>query len=245
MKKLNLPKLDKSSSASSSLGKNKNLSIAIVAYIVACYSVWTLYIFFLKDLIFDFIGNKVIESIVSSFFIRYLIWVVPAFILIKHFEKDMYISLKESFTTRVKLKDLMIIVTLSIILSIACILYVPLTYNGNIGLNFNIGATAIVSLIFVGVGEEIPFRCWLLNATLKDDNQFAAILINAILFLAVHFPIWIKDDLFMSNLKYMGFFIVLIMSLSYSWSYVKSKNIIVTIFLHTFYDFLVYVISIV
>jgi membrane protease YdiL (CAAX protease family) len=46
-------------------------------------------------------------------------------------------------------------------------------------------------VLFEGVTEEIVFRGFLLNALLKKVKLFFAIIINQIMFLIIHFPIWI------------------------------------------------------
>ena len=64
-----------------------------------------------------------------------------------------------------------------------------------------------------------------------------AVLLNAALFLAIHFPIWIYRGQF-NNISIMtnnGIGVILL-SIIFSWTFIKSKNIFVPILLHMIWN---------
>lgn len=68
----------------------------------------------------------------------------------------------------------------------------------------------------------------------------AVILTNAVMFLVIHFPIWIQEGVFISNFTSFGFLCILILSIVFSCTFLKSKNILVPVALHMYWDFLVF-----
>jgi membrane protease YdiL (CAAX protease family) len=92
-------------------------------------------------------------------------------------------------------------------------------------------------VLFVGITEEIVFRGWLLNAKLKKMKILPAIMINSILFVIIHFPIWIYFRY--SLIEYLGNGIgIFAFGILMSIIFIKSKNIIVPIFFHMIWNFL-------
>lgn len=85
------------------------------------------------------------------------------------------------------------------------------------------------------------FRGLLLNITLRDEYKWSSVLINAGMFLLIHFPIWIYNGELIANFKSLDFFGIIILSVIFSWTFIKSRNIFVPILLHMFWDLLVYV----
>ena len=151
----------------------------------------------------------------------------------------MYISLKEMISTKVNvLKYLPVFIIFTIFL--LCNSFV---LNGKIAISENFGMDDIIIFIFVGLTEEMVFRGWLLNATIRDDKKWQAVLINSLMFLVIHFPIWIHDGIFITSFTSFGFVTILILSIIFSWSFIKSRNILVPIALHTYWDLLVSIFS--
>ncbi len=58
------------------------------------------------------------------------------------------------------------------------------------------------------------------------------------MFLLIHFPIWYTSGFFVEYIVSGSFVQIIILSLIFSWSFIKSKSIIVPIALHTFWDLL-------
>ena len=94
--------------------------------------------------------------------------------------------------------------------------------------------------MFVGLTEETVFRGWLLNATIQEDKKWRSIIINAIMLLVIHFPVWIHTGVFISNITSFSFLSVLILSIIFSLTFIKSRNILIPIALHMYWDLLIF-----
>ena len=93
-------------------------------------------------------------------------------------------------------------------------------------------------VLFVGITEEMVFRGWLLNVTISEERKWLPI-INAIMFMFIYFPIWIVSGKFISSFVNLDFMIVPILSIIFSWTFIKSKNIWIPITLHMYWDLLI------
>ena len=218
--------------------KNKRLISALVIYCILFYTAWSLVGVILRNYIAVWADNEVVIQLIRTGIIKNLVWTLPAFLLVRYFEKDMYVGLKEMFTTKVKIWDILPI-------CIACMIYalanVIKKWDWSIAESFGWGKIIIV--LFVGITEEMVFRGWLLNSTLKNADkewkQWVAIGINAVMFLMIHFPIWIYEGVFIRNFQSFGFIDIILLSGIFSWLFVKTKNILVPVALHMIYDLLV------
>lgn len=112
--------------------------------------------------------------------------------------------------------------------------------NKNISISENFSFDSIIIVLFVGITEEMVFRGWLLNVTVSNNKKWLAIIINAIMFLAIHFPKWIYSGQFISSFLNMGFLCIIILSIIFSVTFLKSKNIIVPILLHMYWELLMF-----
>ena len=161
--------------------------------------------------------------------IKLLVWTLPAVLLIRYFQNDMWIGLKEMFTTKPKwFKDAPIILVLVLIVPILQ----ALVHGGGIAIDPDFNPVRLIGTVFfVGITEEIVFRGFLLNATLKKMKLWSAITLNAVLFYLIHIPIWIYQG---QDITFFIWAIITIMAYSalFSYSFIKTKNIFVPIILH-------------
>lgn len=218
---------------------NKKKTTVLIFYFIIFYALWAVMELIVRDSIDSTFKNAVVTEFVKEGVIKNLLWTLPAIALIKYFKDDMYISLKEMISTKVNvLKYLPVFIIFTIFL--LCNSFV---LNGKIAISENFGMDDIIIFIFVGLTEEMVFRGWLLNATIRDDKKWQAVLINSLMFLVIHFPIWIHDGIFITSFTSFGFVTILILSIIFSWSFIKSRNILVPIALHTYWDLLVSIFS--
>ena len=96
----------------------------------------------------------------------------------------------------------------------------------------------MIDVLFVGITEEMVFRGWLLNITVTENRKWLPIIINAVMFLLIHFPIWIASGIFIDDFTSLNFLCVPALSIIFSWSFIKSKNIWIPITLHMYWDLL-------
>lgn len=209
---------------------------SLIFYLPVFYGLWAIGELFVFEQIRFILNNEVLSQFVINVLIKNLVWTLPAVILIYHFKEDVYITLKDMFSSKVNwLKYLPIF-----ILFTACLLVGAILENGKLIISSSFGFDDVLDLLFVGVTEEMVFRGWLLNVTIKEDKKWRYIIINALMFLAIHFPIWIHNGIFVSSFTSLGFLCVIILSVIFSYTFLKSKNILVPIALHTYWDLLMF-----
>jgi len=164
---------------------------------------------------------------------KLLVWTVPAVLLIKYFQDDMCISLKEMFTNKPRWFK-----GAPILLLVFFPLISALFLHGDIAVRPDfVPLSLIQGVIFVGITEEIVFRGFLLNTMLKRMKPWQAVMVDAALFALIHYPIWI----------YFGLDLVIILSNSvqilpisafFAFSFIKTRNILVPIALHMLWNLL-------
>jgi len=212
--------------------KDKKLTITLVIYSVAFYAVWavrTLLLDLFKDM------NPVAGEFLKEI-IKFSVWFVPAWILIKKYNNFMYIKREEFFNFRIKWINILpvfLILTLFPLIS-------SFRIKGSISISENFSMASVIIVLFVGITEEIVFRGWLLNSTYSEEKKVPAMALNAVMFLAIHFPIWIKNGVFASNITSGAFIQIIILSLLFGYIFTKTRSILPVIFLHMYWDLLVF-----
>lgn len=217
----------------------KSLNKTLVVYFIIFYAIWAL-----VELVFVPVTgldkNPLMYSIIKCGIIKSIIWIIPAIMLTRYYnelmfaKKDTIFSFKENWLNYV---PIFIILT-------AYVLIVTYIITGTIALNKEFAFSDIIWLSFVGITEEMVFRGWLLNATITENRKWIPIIINSLLFLLIHFPIWIQEGVFVQNILSGGFIVIIVLSMIFSWTFVKSKSIMVPVVLHMFYDFIATIIAI-
>lgn len=214
----------------------KKKTAALIIYIIIFYALWIAFELIMKGILDSAITNVNVCQFVKSGIIKNLAWTLPAIMLVNHFKDEVYITLKEMFNIRVNwLKYLSIFIVFTIYLLIGSLLQ-----NGRIAIVDDFGIDDIIIVLFVGLTEEMVFRGWLLNATIRADKKWKYIIINAAMFLAIHFPSWIYKGIFISSFTGVGFLSVLVLSVIFSWTFIKSRNILIPIALHMYWDLLMF-----
>lgn len=223
--------------------KNKNLTITLAVYTVIFYAVWTTYQLLIAGRI-EAALSPTAADLVKEGAAKTILWFVPAIILIRRNRE--YLHAKEKLFSAKSGWGAFLTVfaffTFYILLS-------KWKTSGKIALAENFTLWSAVVYLFVGFNEEIVFRGWLLNATLPEkqnesmSNMLPAMIVNAVMFLLIHFPIWIKNGLFLVNLSAGAWISIPVLSVVFSVCFVKSRNIIIPALLHFWWDFLLNVLS--
>ena len=199
-----------------------------IVYCVSFYILWTAREILLRPILENAFGDRANALIGTA--IKLLIWTVPAIILIKCYEDDMYISLKQMVSAKVKWPKYLLILAGFFIYH----LIIAAFSFGKIRLHSGFERSSLIgTVLFVGITEETVFRGWLLNATLKKMKPWPAVLLNASLFLVIHFPIWIYKGLFADPATIpMNCVGVFLLGIVFGRTFIKSKNILTPIMLH-------------
>lgn len=176
------------------------------------------------------------SQFVKSGVIKNIVWVLPAVLLVKRFESETYVGAKEMFTKKVNvLKYLPIFLIFTVYLLVGTFLQ-----KGKIAISETFGLDKLIIVLFVGITEETVFRGWLLNATLGERKKPLSVAANAVMFLLIHFPVWIHDGVFIENFRNFGFLSVLILSVIFGVTFIKSRSIWVPVTLHMYWDLLMF-----
>lgn len=218
--------------------EKSNVPLMVIAvFSVLFYLAWTLVELFITPNL-DGMANQTLAVFIRDCVIKNVIWTVPAFILIYKFNDRMAIGLKEMFTFNkecLKYLPIFLLFTVFILINM-------FVNKGKIEISDDFGMPEIIVVLFVGLTEELVFRGWLLNSTAKR-NEDAALAINAVMFLAIHFPKWIHDGVFISNFTNFGFVSIILLSVVFGYVFLKTKNIVIPIALHMYWDFLIFLLN--
>lgn len=205
---------------------------AIIVYVIVFYGIWVLWELLAKPFISDNIPNEYLSQFIKSGVIKNPVWTLPALLLIKHYDDEMYIGFKEMFTAKVNvLKYLPIFGVFTVYLLVGAFLQ-----KGRLAFSEMFGLDKLIIVLFVGITEETVFRGWLLNATLGDKKKWLPVAVNAVMFLLIHFPVWIYEGVFVENFQNFGFLGLLILSVTFSVTFIKSRNIWIPVSLHMYWD---------
>lgn len=207
--------------------KTKKKYLVLIIYCLCFYAIWTVFELHIK--------SNISSQIIKTVIVKNAVWTLPAVLLVHIFRDSVQIKLKEMFVTKVKWWRYLWVYALLA----AWVLLGGLFQSG--GLSFVIDPDAMIVVLFVGITEEMVFRGWLLNATVKDMPQWLAILLNAAMFLAIHFPRWVQEDIFISTFVSFNFIGLVILSAIFSIAFLRSKNILIPITMHMLYDLLMFV----
>jgi membrane protease YdiL (CAAX protease family) len=214
--------------------KQNKIKIMVI-YLIAFFSLWALAELVIFKRINIFVENEILSCFIEDAIIKMLVWTLPAAIMIHYFKDAVYITLKEMFLSKVNwFQYLPVFIFFTLYILSGAILQ-----NGNLVVSSEFGFDNVVGLLFVGITEELVFRGWLLNLTVNEGKKWLPISINAIMFFAIHFPIWIRQGVFISSFTSLGFLCILILSIIFSCTFIKSRNILVPVVLHMYWDLLV------
>ena len=220
--------------------KKKTMTAAVIVYALLLYITWALTELVLVPAVNSAVTDEYARELIRDCVLKNIIWTLPAFLLIRRFSKELYISKKELFgMNKTGLKLLLISVPLAVFVLSGVIVR---THTVAISPSFH--PSEFISLLFVGITEEFVFRGLFLNYSLslakKNIHRYIAFGINALMFLMIHFPIWISEGIFVSSFTGFGFVTVMALGVLFGWTVTKSRSIWPAVILHSFYDLIVF-----
>ena len=215
--------------------ERRNLLPVLIVYSVIFYGIWAVWALLIRPAYRNAFGETLLPELVCSA-VKVLIWAVPALLLVKRYEPEMTVGLRQMFSQKVPLKWILFWTLLFAAISGGGRLIALL--RGTLHINPAFSFASHQWLLIVGITEEAVFRGWLLNATAKDEKDWKPIAVNAVMFLCIHFPGWIKKGMFVSAFTGFGFVSVMVFSALASVCFLKHKNLLLPVFLHMLYDFI-------
>jgi len=216
--------------------KRQKTNTVLIVYTLLFYTAWAAFEFIAKSALDSMIENAVLCSFIKSGIIKNLVWTLPAILLIRHFESEVCIIIKEMFTTKINWLEYMPI----FIFFTVYVLAGSILHHGKPEIVPSFGVDKIIIVLFVGLTEEMVFRGWLLNFSICDNKKWFYIIANAVMFLVIHFPKWISSGTLLSSFTSLQFLEIVALSIVFSLTFLRSKNILVPISLHMYYDLLVF-----
>ena len=135
-----------------------------------------------------------------------IIWMVPAFILIRRFDTDLFWGRKQLFS---KPKVEPILVVFMVLTTIYALTSMAIRYNSWHVTSENLLLLTIKFLI-VGIGEETVFRGWGYNVLKKVHSSTVSSITSALLFVILHWP---------------AYFIKLLLYGQFNWSGIVTQSI--------------------
>lgn len=208
----------------------------LLPYLLLFFAVWTAYTVLVKPWLTAHISSVWLSSFVRSGILKNLVWTLPAYCLLKKFADNAVVKPQELFRlNRRCLPWLTAFALFAIYLLVGAY-----RLHGGLHIQPTFGIDSVITVLFVGITEEMVFRGWLLNVTYSDQHKWLAIGANAVLFLMIHFPKWIMDSTFISNFTSLGFVCLLVLSVIFSLAFLKTKNLLLPIGLHMFWDLLMF-----
>ncbi|MDE6732067.1 MAG: CPBP family intramembrane metalloprotease [Oscillospiraceae bacterium] len=208
----------------------------LIVYTLVFYAVWTAWELWAKGLITAAVSNEYLSQFIKSGVIKNLVWTLPAILLVKRFDGEVYVGAKEMFTTKVNfLKYLPIFAAFTVFLLVGAFVT-----KGKIAVSEAFGLEKLIVVLFVGITEETVFRGWLLNAALGEKKKWLSVAANAVMFLLIHFPVWIHDGVFIENFRSFAFLSPLVLGIIFGWMFIKSKSIWIPVALHMYWDLMMF-----
>lgn len=90
-------------------------------------------------------------------------------------------------------------------------------------------------VIGAGIFEELVFRAGFMNILLKKHSFWVTNIIQSLLFLAIHFPVYFITKMTAFDIV-ANFATVIILGLVFGYVFYKTKNLWTTIILHAVWD---------
>jgi len=209
--------------------KRKLSNLHIGVYLIIFFAIWSVRELIIQPVFLDYFD--VLTQQFLGGLIKLLIWTLPAILLIRYFQDDMWIGLKEMFVTRSRwFKDAPILLLVFVPFLQAWFAFGEIVINPGL-----VPARLIGAVLLVGITEEIVFRGFLLNAFLKRMKMPYAIALDAALFTFIHYPIWIYQGRSLSEILAASI-IVPMLSVFFAYSFIKTRNILVPIALHMMWN---------
>jgi len=212
--------------------KNRDVNI-MVGYLVLFYLAWTIKELWLIEYIYSFgeIISPLLEALIKS-----LLWIVPVWIYIKFYLHSSPISYLK-MDTNVK-RGLLWGVVLSLLLGL-CLILEAYIFNG-VSFHFSLSFDDYLNtFLMAGLAEEIVFRGLVLQELNKRLAFWKANVITALLFLVIHYPIWIYNDIIF---QFGSHIYVIFIGLLFGFVYKKTGSLWSVILMHAFHNYILSII---
>ncbi|WP_409295342.1 lysostaphin resistance A-like protein [Peribacillus sp. SCS-26] len=212
--------------------KTSNMT-ALIHYLFIFYCVWAFKELILAKYFYTY-GEP--QSALIEALLKIFIWIVPAWLYIKYyiFENPItYLKLN------VQMKKGMIWgFTLSLLLAVYFIIEVYILHERVFHFLLTLDS-CLNTFILAGITEELVFRGLILQEINRRTGFWKANGITSLLFLFIHYPVWIHNGEFFNWGSHVNIFIL---SLFFGFVYKKTGSMWSVVILHSFYNFFLIII---
>lgn len=209
--------------------KNNDVK-SMIGFLLLFYLVWAIKELWLIDYIYSFgeIISPLLEALVKG-----IVWIVPTWLYIKYY---LHTNSFDYLRMNVNVKKGLF---WGVVLSLLVGLYFAFeTYSINqqsfqFSLSFD---DYLNGILMAGLAEEIVFRGLILQEINKKMAFWKANIVTALLFLVIHYPIWIQNEI----ISHFGTHIyVFVLGLLFGFVYKKTGSLWTVIILHALHNFFV------
>lgn len=212
--------------------KNHNVQ-TLILYLLFFYFIWALKELWFIDY-FHLFGETAYALLEAT--AKILVWIVPIWLYVKY---DLKIKPIDYFNMNVHVKKgLFWGIILSTLIGLRFAIEVYLinkeTFHFLLPLD-----SYLDGFLIVGITEEMVFRGFILKEINSRISFWKANGITSLLFLLIHYPIWIHNEEFFHFGTHIYIFLL---SLVFGFIYKKTGSIWSVVLLHSFYDLFVTII---
>ena len=215
--------------------KNNDVK-AMIGFLLIFYLAWTIKELWLIDYIYSFgeIISPLLEALVKGF-----VWIVPTWLYIKYY---LHTNPFDYLRVNVNVKRGLfwgVVLSLLVGLYFAFETYIINQQSFQFSLSID---DYLNGFLMAGLAEEIVFRGLILQEINKKMAFWKANIVTALLFLVIHYPIWIY------NAGFYDFFIagthiyVFALGLLFGFVYKKTGSLWSVVLLHALHNFFVTII---
>lgn len=164
----------------------------------------------------------------------FIIWFIPAFSLLLYASLNRkrtvssVIPFKQIFSKPISVRFVLFFIVIIFVIILGIKLFRTGFDFSMVDTNYGI----VRSALYAAITEEFIYRASYQNVLRNKINKHVTFLIVAVLFTISHIPIWIYGGIFVFVLRNGLFLIHFGLSLFFSFSFEKSKNIIVPMIFH-------------
>lgn len=213
---------------------------ALIVYTVVLFAIWTLYTIFIMPKIEANLSYWPI--IICKSLIKITVWALPALYLIQRYQTELFVPERKFFRFKMDGVWLAVLaVMFAYLLLRACLAAGAVTGSRlalpKVASNFG-WHTVIYTVLVAGITEELVFRAWIFNALYQKMDGLYALVLQAVLFVLIHYPLWLFTGMTVFVLLASSA-TVFVLGLLFAWSFQKSKSIFVPICLHMVWNLFV------
>ena len=208
--------------------QSKPVGPALVAYCILFFAAWTGREFLLRPILDTHLTFW--TAIAVGSITKIALWTLPALCLVKYFEGDVWLPLARMFPVKISWRPYLAMAAAILAYHVG----IAFVARGHLSIHPDFQASALVgTVLLVGITEEAVFRGWMLNTLLALMYRWPAVIVSGVLFVLVHLPVWIYQGaldtpvLLLTNV--LGIFLL---SVLFSWTFIRSRSIWVPILLH-------------